>query len=416
MLQLGDEVTLYSVIFVVVLLGTRSAVWTSALTVSVYVFVAVFRFPQVPAVRAKQGIIAHGQSNGATGVELDLEFSADGIPILMHDETVDRTTNGSGPLTKSSFSELRKLDAAANTDSDEAERSCCSHCSYASTLELESLWGWGPTLLVSMETLLDDTVDVALDWAHHHVLWKFCGVSAFLIQKNYVSPEYVQYWAHRGVELVAWTVNTKIEKDYYQEFLHVNYITDSLGRLENSLKPLFLRDELELGTRLYAVCLRGACVNTFFYIVVVHMMYTITRGPSKLVTQRRTGPTQQIESKFSDLKLKPTSWLTSNSPPPKIVFHRLNGKRYNGAALHKPDSPVESFTPAHEENVKFVFEAWQEVEQKLENGTDMTDVTDSKGPVQYAEKTPSAAMKNFVPIDLEEWWAQRFLANIVNLS
>lgn len=70
------------------------------------------------------------------------------------------------------------------------------------------------------------------------------------------------------------------------------------------------------------------------------MMYTVTRGPSKLVTQRRTGdglyyiiymgwniiscegndsishvcflgPTQQIESKLNDLKIKSKSWLTS---------------------------------------------------------------------------------------------------------
>lgn len=45
-----------------------------------------------------------------------------------------------------------------------------------------------------------------------------------------------------------------------------------------------------------------------------------------------------------------------SSPPPKIVFHRLNGKRYNGAAAEKPDSLAEGFTPAHEENVKFVYE------------------------------------------------------------
>lgn len=31
-------------------------------------------------------------------------------------------------------------------------------------------------------------MDMALDWAHHHVLWKLCGISAFLIQKNFVSP------------------------------------------------------------------------------------------------------------------------------------------------------------------------------------------------------------------------------------
>ncbi|XP_019213454.1 uncharacterized protein LOC100699489 isoform X2 [Oreochromis niloticus] len=38
------------------------------------------------------------------------------------------------------------------------------------------------------------------------------------------------------------------------------------------------------------------------------MMYTITRGPSKLVTQRRTGPTQQLDGKISDFKHKQTSW------------------------------------------------------------------------------------------------------------
>ncbi|XP_030249497.1 MAPK regulated corepressor interacting protein 2 [Sparus aurata] len=145
------------------------------------------------------------------------------------------------------------------------------------------------------------------------------------------------------------------------------------------------------------------------------MMYTITRGPSKLVTQRRTGPTQQIETKFSDLKLKPTSWLSSSSPPPKIVFNRLNGKRYHSAATQKTASPAEGFTQAHEENVRFVYEAWQEVEQKL-GDRDAGEPTGSPGPIQYTEKTPSAAMKNFVPIDLEEWWAQRFLANIANLS
>ncbi|XP_035993210.1 MAPK regulated corepressor interacting protein 2 isoform X2 [Fundulus heteroclitus] len=103
-----------------------------------------------------------------------------------------------------------------------------------------------------------------------------------------------------------------------------------------------------------------------------------------------------------------------SSPPPKIVFNRLNGKRHNGTATQKSHSPAaEGFTPAHEENVRFVYEVWQEVEQKLE---DRGESADSKGPVQYTEKTPSTVMKNFVPIDLEEWWAQRFLANIANLS
>jgi hypothetical protein len=38
------------------------------------------------------------------------------------------------------------------------------------------------------------------------------------------------------------------------------------------------------------------------------------------------------------------------------VFNRLNGKRYHTAASQKEDTTSEGFTPAHEENVRFVYE------------------------------------------------------------
>ncbi|XP_005990727.1 MAPK regulated corepressor interacting protein 2 [Latimeria chalumnae] len=139
------------------------------------------------------------------------------------------------------------------------------------------------------------------------------------------------------------------------------------------------------------------------------MMYTITRGPSKLVTQRRTGPTQQTESKLNDLKHKQGSWSISNNPAPKLVFNRVNGKRYQ--TLNHIDSQEEGYTAAHEENVRFVYEAWQQVEQELNDGLRLEK---GQRPVHYVERTPNPNLKNFVPIDLEEWWAQRFLANIGN--
>ncbi|XP_041824221.1 MAPK regulated corepressor interacting protein 2-like [Melanotaenia boesemani] len=139
------------------------------------------------------------------------------------------------------------------------------------------------------------------------------------------------------------------------------------------------------------------------------MMYTITRGPSKLVTQRRTGPTQQLDSKINDFKHKQTSWNMPDLPSPKIVFNRVNGKKYHQPAvvLSADSQQEESFSPAHEENVKFVSEAWQEVGQGLEA---------SQKAVYYKETTPGPHMDGFVPIDLDEWWAQRFLANIDKLS
>lgn len=141
-------------------------------------------------------------------------------------------------------------------------------------------------------------------------------------------------------------------------------------------------------------------------------MYTITRGPSKLVTQRRTGPTQQLDSKISDFKHKQTSWSLPDLPAPKIVFTRLNGKKYHhpAPALPADNQQEESFTPAHEENVKFVYDAWQDVLQQ-EKGSE-----EAQGTVHYKETAPSPNMDNFVPIDLDEWWAQRFLANIDKLS
>lgn len=50
----------------------------------------------------------------------------------------------------------------------------------------------------------------------------------FLSLSVCVCRDYVQFWAQRGVQVVAWTVNTQVEKIYYQEQLKVNYITDSL--------------------------------------------------------------------------------------------------------------------------------------------------------------------------------------------
>jgi len=44
-------------------------------------------------------------------IELDLHFTRDKRIIVMHDFSVDRTTNGSGRISELSFDEIRKLDA-----------------------------------------------------------------------------------------------------------------------------------------------------------------------------------------------------------------------------------------------------------------------------------------------------------------
>ncbi len=47
--------------------------------------------------------------NGFWGAECDTSPTADGVWIVMHDDTVDRTTNGEGPVNRFTFDEIRAL-------------------------------------------------------------------------------------------------------------------------------------------------------------------------------------------------------------------------------------------------------------------------------------------------------------------
>ena len=50
---------------------------------------------------------------GADGFELDVTLSADGVPVVIHDDKVDRTTNGCGLVTSHTLAALRELDAGS---------------------------------------------------------------------------------------------------------------------------------------------------------------------------------------------------------------------------------------------------------------------------------------------------------------
>ena len=53
--------------------------------------------------------LAHAQ--GARWVEVDVKLTADGVPVLMHDDRVDRTTDGHGAVRDMTLGEIRRLDA-----------------------------------------------------------------------------------------------------------------------------------------------------------------------------------------------------------------------------------------------------------------------------------------------------------------
>jgi glycerophosphoryl diester phosphodiesterase len=48
---------------------------------------------------------------GAQMIEFDIQLTRDSVAVIMHDDTVDRTTNGTGKVSDLTLLEIRKLDA-----------------------------------------------------------------------------------------------------------------------------------------------------------------------------------------------------------------------------------------------------------------------------------------------------------------
>ncbi|MGH6931036.1 MAG: glycerophosphodiester phosphodiesterase [Dongiaceae bacterium] len=76
----------------------------------------------LPRVIGHQGAAAYAPENtleglreahrrGARAVEFDAKLTGDGAVILMHDNTLDRTTSGHGPVAAATFEQIQRLDA-----------------------------------------------------------------------------------------------------------------------------------------------------------------------------------------------------------------------------------------------------------------------------------------------------------------
>lgn len=48
---------------------------------------------------------------GVDGFEFDIQLSKDGIPVIIHDDTLERTTSGKGKISDFTVKELKELDA-----------------------------------------------------------------------------------------------------------------------------------------------------------------------------------------------------------------------------------------------------------------------------------------------------------------
>ena len=86
----------------------------------------------------------HGARHGFRMFECDVKLSADGVPFLLHDATLERTTNGTGLAGERQWVDLSQLDAGAwHSEAHRGEALC--------TLQTLSRWLIGRGLMLNIE-------------------------------------------------------------------------------------------------------------------------------------------------------------------------------------------------------------------------------------------------------------------------
>ncbi|KAK0080207.1 hypothetical protein PV325_000305 [Microctonus aethiopoides] len=140
-------------------------------------------------------------------------------------------------------------------------------------------------------------------------------------------------------------------------------------------------------------------------------MYTVSKGPSKIVAKTRRGISQNLDrlETLRDLTRKsgPTEKNChdeENRQAPRPVFN-VNGKSKLSSQRHRIQEVI---TPQHEELIKFVYESWSQVDNCARNELDgcLTKT------LYYNDGEPNDSLQDFKPFDLESWWGKRLFNNI----
>ena len=143
--------------------------------------------------------------NGVDIIEIDLRGSADSVAMIMHDKTLDRTTNGSGKLSAFSEVELKKLDAgSAESIPTYEEVLALIHGSgvkllldikFSSTLNIRNI--------VDLTENRNSTLDVIAGVRNLEVLREFKRLNPNIRTLGFISnPEQAEDFIHAGVDII----------------------------------------------------------------------------------------------------------------------------------------------------------------------------------------------------------------------
>jgi glycerophosphoryl diester phosphodiesterase len=107
---------------------------------------------------------------GAEGVECDIRATADGVPVIIHDATLDRTTDASGDVASLTLAQVKAADASFGMEAFRGER--------VPTLD-ELLSLVSGRCLLALEFKSMDAVEPAIPILSRHDAPRWCTAWAF---------------------------------------------------------------------------------------------------------------------------------------------------------------------------------------------------------------------------------------------
>ncbi len=195
-------------------------------------------------------------NSGIDGIELDVHLSSDGEIVVIHDETIDRTSNGKGLVNKLSLSELKAFRIEEEYEIpmlsevfDLVNQSCLINIelkSYETAGKVVSLiekyvsnknWNYKQFLVSSFDwnavqqvrflnseipigILTETELELAFSFA------KFMKAEAIHPYFPLLTKENTTQIQEKGIQVFPWTVNTKEDIQKMQSFKVNGIITD----------------------------------------------------------------------------------------------------------------------------------------------------------------------------------------------
>jgi glycerophosphoryl diester phosphodiesterase len=182
-----------------------------------------------------------GMNAGADGLELDVHLSADGVIVVHHDKTLERTTSGSGPVSARTAAELSRLGVPTlgevlrrypgarvivEMKQDEAAlgEALAREVRAAGAAERVCAAGFGPAAVTAVRRALPEMATSAhqtevqralrrtwLCWPLRSCEWQGYQVPEISGRIRVVSRRFVKYAHVAGLRVHVWTVDEEAD-------------------------------------------------------------------------------------------------------------------------------------------------------------------------------------------------------------